>query len=298
MEIRQLRYFIAVAEEGSFSIAAKRLNISQPPITRQIQKLEEEVGAMLLERTPRGAVLTEAGREFLEDAYQVVAKLQRALVKTQAIQAGSRGLLNIGYFGTVSYYFLPNFLRSFTANSEGVRIKLRRMNKEEQVEALLDGRIEIGFCRHYPSLRGVQIEEVYAEPFALCVPDGFALDVDIANWKDVVSSMPLILFPDTGRPNFADETLSLLGKNGLSVKVDHIVEDARSALMQVALGSGLAITPLSVTRMAWFGVRAIPLDFLQARTPINIIYRDGSANPLLTRFIRALRQRAAFPHLS
>jgi DNA-binding transcriptional LysR family regulator len=114
MELRQLRYFIAVAEEQNFGLAAHRLNVSQPPITRQIQKLEEELGVLLLTRTSKGTGLTEAGRVFLDDARTVLAGIERGIERSRAAQSGELGVLEIGYFGSVSY----SIVRTFCSCSE------------------------------------------------------------------------------------------------------------------------------------------------------------------------------------
>lgn len=290
LELRQLRYFIAVAEEQNFGLAARRLNISQPPITRQIKKLEDELGVKLLRRLTKGSELTEAGRVFLDDARDVLATLERSTERVQAAQKGELGLIQIGYFGSVSYSLLPEILKSFRTRYPGIQLSLRRLSKAEQIAALKQGELHIGFGRYYSPEPSLVIEEVIKEGISVCVPDSYQGDISGDGWVEVISDLPIVLFPAEGRPNFADETLSILKREGVAPRVVSVAEDGRSALMQVAIGVGACLAPASMVAMNWKGVRTTQPVALKADCPVSIVYRRGETSPLLRRFVGAMKE--------
>ncbi|WOE75352.1 LysR family transcriptional regulator [Alterisphingorhabdus coralli] len=289
MEIRQLRYFVAVAEEKNFGHAARRLNVSQPPITRQMHKLEDELGVLLLKRTSKGTELTEAGKVFLEDARSILAQMERGAERTKAAQKGELGVIEIGYFGSVSYSIVPHILQLFKQDNPLVDLSLRRMSKKEQVHALKQGQLHLGFGRYYPNEPGLVIEEVINEGVALCVPTSAGIAVDESNWRDVFDMLPLILFPSAGRPNFADATVAMLKREGVSPTISMVVEDGRAALMQVAIGAGVCVVPISMIGMNWYGVDFFQPDALTDDCPVSIIYRKSDTSALLRRFLGVLR---------
>ena len=290
MELRQLRYFIAVAEEQNFGSAAHRLNVSQPPISRQIQKLEEELGVLLLKRTSKGTDLTEAGEVFLEDARSVLNGIERGVERSRAAQNGELGALKIGYFGSVSYSIVPRILQLFKKTNPGVEMSLRRMSKKQQILALQQGEIHVGFGRYYPAEPGLAIEEVVVEDVAISVPKSLGLSVDEDNWRDVFAQVPLILFPAGGRPNFADETIAMLKREGVVPNVLTVAEDGRAALMLVAIAAGLCIVPTSMIGMNWYGVDFVRPAGLRGKCPVNIVFRRSETSPLLRRFVHAMRE--------
>lgn len=290
MELRQLRYFIAVAEELNFGLAARKLNVSQPPITRQIRKLETELDVQLLRRKSKGSELTEAGRIFLEDARSILAGIERAAERTRAAQRGELGALKIGYFGSVSYSLVPQILRLFKERNPDVDLSLKRLSKAEQVAALKQGEIHVGFGRYYSPEPGLQVEEVVAEGISLCLPEGYSADITEENWTATFADLPLILFPASGRPNFADETLALLKREGISPRVGAVTEDGRAALMQVAISAGACLVPASMVGMNWFGVKIIEPRALEQDCPVSIVYRRADTSPLLRRFVQAMRE--------
>ncbi|QLC26418.1 LysR family transcriptional regulator [Parasphingopyxis algicola] len=294
MELRQLRYFVAVAEEQNFGRAARKLNISQPPITRQIKKLEDEMGVRLFKRTSKGTETTAAGQIFLEDAQAILARVNRSVERGQAAQRGELGALEIGYFGSTSYSVVPRILSLFKADNPGIELSLRRMSKKEQIEALKIGQLHIGFGRYYPSEPELAIEEVIAEGLALCLPRDFDGAIDDTNWTTIFDELPLVLFPSLGRPNFADETISILKREGVNPSVGAVAEDVRAALMLLAIGAGAMVVPNSVTDMNWFGVRFVKLKALADDCPVNIIYRKSDTSPQFRRFMRSIQKfRAA-----
>jgi len=147
MELRHLKNFIAVAEELSIGRAALRLHISQPPLTRQIQQLEADVGAQLLLRTPRGVELTDAGRAFVAEARNILALAEQATERAHKIGLGELGRIDVGIFGSGIFGIIPKMLLAYRQSYPGVNIVLHSMNKGEQVAALRQHRLNVGFNR-------------------------------------------------------------------------------------------------------------------------------------------------------
>ena len=286
MELRQLKYFIAVAEEGNFGAAARRLNISQPPITRQVRKLEEELDVSLFRRTPKGAELTPAGAAFLEDARQTLAQVRRGVERSRAAQRGELGKLDVGYFGSPIYRVIPAVLQMFRSSVSEVDIALHRLSKREQIDALKTGRIHIGFGRYYPDEPGIVVEQIISEGLSVAVPVDFEDDPPPDNRLSLFEKTPLVLFPERGRPNFADEMIAILKREGVEPRVNAVAEDVRSALTLTALGMGATIVPGTVVDFSWSGVRFIPLETLSTECPVHCVYRRSDASPLV-RSIRA-----------
>src|ERR1700733_10299243 len=175
VEIRHLRYFLAIAEELNFSRAAEKLRIAQPPLSQQIRQLESELGVMLIERETRPVRITEAGKFFREQSLAIVARFDELMVKTQRMGRGETGALNIAFVGSATFELLPAVLREFIQSRPDVELQLLEMNATEQKTALLERRINVGFCR--PGIEGESliIERLLEEPIVSAVPDGHPL---------------------------------------------------------------------------------------------------------------------------
>lgn len=290
MELRQLKYFIAVAEEGNFGAAAERLNISQPPITRQVRKLEEELEVILLKRTTKGAVVTPAGDAFLEGARQAMAQIARTVERCKAAQRGELGTLEVGYFGSPIYAVIPQVLQHFRQAMPNVKVSLQRLTKSEQIAALKVGQIHIGFGRYYSPEPGIAVEQILTEGLSLALPMDSKIKPPSANYLSLFKTTPIILFPRFGRPNFADEILSILKREGVDPAIANVTEDVRSALTLTAVGEGATIVPGTVGKFAWPGVQFIPLEKLSMECPVNYVYRKSDTSPILRAVQTTLRQ--------
>lgn len=289
MELRQLKYFVAVAEEQNFGAAAQRLNISQPPITRQIRKLEEELGVTLLRRTTKGAELTAAGAAFLEDARQTLAQVARGVERSRAAQNGELGTLEVGYFGSPSYHVLPTILRQFKEANPRVKVSLQRMSKSEQIDALKAGQLHIGFGRYYADEPGIRAEHVIAEGLSVAVPDDLKKIPGKGKRLSIFKNNSLVIFPAGGRPNFADEVIGILKREGVEPEVGAVAEDVRSALMLTAIGAGATVVPATVAKLNWSGVQFIPLETLKDECPVTCVYRRADSSPLLQSILKTVR---------
>lgn len=291
MELRQLRYFIAVAEEENFGAAAKRVNVSQPPISRQIHALEAELGVKLFLRTSRGSSLTEAGQVLLEEAREIVGRAQKAAERSRAADKGDIGSMKVGFFGSPIYCVLPDLLRSFRKRVPSVQIALTCMPKSRQIEALRSGAIEIGFSRYFVPAPDVAVETVIEESLYVAVPSDHRLAEELTVEAADLANHPLITFPNTGRPSFADEALGILLAAGTKPNIRSEADDVTCALALVAAGEGPCLVPESVTSISLPGVVFIPLADPHLKSAINCAYLKSNHSPILKRFLATIRER-------
>ena len=246
MELRHLRYFVAVAEERNFTRAAERLHMAQPPLSRQIQQLEETLGVQLFERNTRPLKLTETGKFFYSHAVQLLAQTAELESMTRRVGNIERSL-SIGFVGSTLYGMLPKIIRRFRDENTTVELSLHEMSTMDQIRALKDGRIDVGFgrIRHEDaSIRRVILRE---EKMIVALPEGNPLSLvkPALALGDLVNET-LIIFPKAPRPSYADQVLSAFHDRALKPRRIYEVRELQIALGLVAAGEGIAVVPSSV----------------------------------------------------
>ena len=288
MEFRQLKYFVAVAEEGNIGRAAMRLNVSQPPVSRQIQALELELGTKLLRRTPFGVTLTDAGEVFLRDAQTVLANSRNAVDRVQAADRGEIGRLDIGYFGATVYQIVPWALQRLKAKNPQISLSLTQMNKAEQANAIREGRIHIGFGRYFAETPGITIQHLTGERLVAAVPvnNPFA-DQGAVRLADLAKTA-IVAYPSGDRPNLTDEIMSIFRSAGHEIEVADIVGDSIAALCMVSSGDFCTLVPSSITNVNYPGLRYIPIEDDDTIVGTSCIYSSDSVAPVLRVFLDAL----------
>lgn len=287
MDLRHLKYFIAVAEEQNIGRAATRLHISQPPLTRQIQQMEDELGVRLLTRTPRGVELTQAGALFLEEARNIRAIVEQATERTQRAGKGKLGRLDVGIFGTAILDAIPKLLLAFRRAYPEVKIVLHTMNKGEQIEALRQRRITVGFNRMLAPLPDIETKLVATENLLLAVSHSHPLAALSSVSFPALSEHPLVLFPTGARPNFIDKVMTLCHEAGFEPQISHEVGDAITGVALAAGGFGACLVPESATSLALPGVVYKPLTGLPPNSTVDLscIYRRDDRAPILQAFL-------------
>jgi DNA-binding transcriptional LysR family regulator len=292
MDLRQLRYFVTVARERNFTRAAEQLHIAQPPLSRQIQLLEEELGVSLLSRDSRPIQLTEAGRLFYEQALQVLGRVEQLKRATQQIGRGERSVLSIGLVPSVLYGGLPWLVRRLRKELPDMEFQFIEMMSLQQMEALRNGRIDVGFGRieaNFPDITRVVLREErlivacpHDSPYA-AHPITTPLPVaDLADHR-------LIVYPKEPRPSFADQVLALIRKHQVQPRDIQEVKELQTALGMVAADAGLCIVPASArTLRADLHYRL--LDDEQAITPIIMSYRANDNSPIPELILRLLKE--------
>ena len=273
MELRHLRYFVAVAEERNFTRASERLFIAQPPLSRQIQQLEEELGTPLFQRGTRPLKLTEAGRFFYGHARDMLARAQDVQAMTRRIGKIERKL-SLGFVPSTLYGILPKIIRRFRSEYSHIELTLHEMATVEQNQALKEGRIDVGFGRVRIDDANVRRIVLREEVMMLAVPFEHPLGLagKPVRLQQIVHE-PLILFPRAPRPSFADQVLAAFRDRGLEPANMQEVRELQIALGLVAAGAGLSIVPESVHGMQRTDVTYLPLDERGVTSPIVMAIR-------------------------
>ena len=274
MEMRQLRYFVAVARERNFSRAAEILNIAQPPLSRQVQQLEEELGVTLIDRSHRPLALTDAGQFLYEQFHQTLRHLDHIREETHRIGRLQRQRFIIGCVSSVLYSGIPDLVRRMRTHWPHLEIEIREMMSTQQVAALKEGSIDIGFGRlrfHDADLERLTLRE---EQLVAAFPS----DHPKAGSRDAVmlaelEGGALIVYPVFPRPSFADEVLKLLSEYGINPGTITEARDIQTALGMVAAGAGVSIIPAAAQRQRPDDVcyRIVADD--RAMSPIILSYR-------------------------
>jgi DNA-binding transcriptional LysR family regulator len=246
MELRHLRYFVAVAEERNFTRAAQRLHMAQPPLSRQIQQLEETLGVQLFERNSRPLKLTETGKFFYLHAVQLLAQTAELESMTRRVGNIERSL-SVGFVGSTLYGMLPKIIRRFRDENTTVELSLHEMSTMDQLRALKDGRIDIGFGRirlEDANIRRVVLRE---EKMIVALPEGHPLSLSkpVLALRDLLNET-LIIFPKTPRPSYADQVLAAFQDRGLKPHRIYETRELQVALGLVAAGEGVSVVPSSV----------------------------------------------------
>lgn len=290
MELRHLRYFVAVADEQSFTRAAEQLHISQPPLSRQIQDLEEELGTPLFERGSRPLKLTEAGRFFYGHATRLLEQAAQAARATRRVARMERRLV-IGFVGSTMYGAMPRLVRLFRAERPQTELSLVEMSTLDQLEALKAGRIDVGFGRLRLDDPGVRREVLREERLVAAIPIEHALAIpEQPIILAALANEDILVYPKTPRPSYADQVLTLFRDQGLEPGAVHEVQEIQTALGLVAAGMGICVVPTGVSRLRPDEVVYRPLSDPQAVSPIVMSTRLDDQNDDLV-LLRALIDR-------
>jgi DNA-binding transcriptional LysR family regulator len=281
MELRHLRYFVAVAEEKNFTRAAERLHIAQPPLSRQIQQLEEELGVALIEKGARPLRLTEAGEFFLAHARTLLDQARDLKTMTQRVGKLER-TLSVGFVASTLYGHLPAMVRRYRECYPEVEVTLHEMTTVEQLKALKEGRIDVGFGRlksEDPSIRRILLRE---ERMMAALPLGhrLAAGTDGLRLGELVHEK-LLLYPKAPRPSFADQVLRVFSEANLAP--DHVTEvrELQVAVGLVAAGQGVSVVPESVQGMHQGSVVYRPIEDRHAVSAVLFSVRHMDRSPEL-----------------
>ncbi|MFF7709206.1 LysR substrate-binding domain-containing protein [Pseudomonas sp. NPDC007930] len=285
MELRHLRYFRVLARTLNFTRAAELLHIAQPPLSRQIQQLEAELGVALLERG-RPLKLTEAGRFFNEHASQLLEQLDRLCTDTRRMGQGSKRWLGIGFAPSTMYGALPDLIRRLRSPGD-VEIGLLELITLQQLDALKSGRIDIGFGRILfddPAIHQFVLRE---DPLVAALPSGHPLLAGPVSLAQLAVE-PFVLYPGTPRPSYADHVLKLFAAQGLSIHVAQLANELQTAMGLVAAGIGVTLVPASVQRLHRDDIGYSALLDASATSPIVVSYRAGDQSGLLREVLAGL----------
>jgi DNA-binding transcriptional LysR family regulator len=290
IELRHLRYFLAVADTLHFSKAAERLGMAQPPLSQQIKRLEQLLGHRLFDRTTRGVKLTLAGQLLAERARGTLEKVQDDLAQVRRLGRGEEGTLTVGFSGSVMFTDLPAAIERYRRLYPKVELRLRELNTSAQIAALLTGTLDLAFLRDGDATEGIQISTLLAERYVAVLPDGHALARRRSLRIRDLEKEPFILFSRRMGPLAFDRTVACCERNGFR---PNIVQDAPqwpTLVRLVAAGLGVSLAPACVANVAIPGAvyREVHAG---CRTTVDLGHREGAVIVLARNFMQIARDR-------
>jgi len=285
MELRHLRYFVAVAEELHFGRAATRLHLAQPPLSRQIRALEDEVGVALLARTNRRVALTEAGRVFLEGARRTLAQADAAVGDARRAARGEIGRLALGFVGTATYDVLPRLLRAFRVASPDVVLELRSLTTGEQVAAFRERRLDIGLLRPPVDDPTLALRTIVREPLLAVLPDTHPLAGYARVPLGALADEPFILYRRASGPATHDRIVGACLRAGFSPAIVQETDEMQTMAGLVAGGLGVAlmIAPVGAPHSA--GVVYRPLEGAAPTWEMALAWRRDNETAVVRAFL-------------
>ena len=272
MNLKQIEYFIALAEELHFGRAAERLGLAQPPLSRQIQQIEADLGAQLINRGRNAISLTQAGERFYERGSALLAELGDIRLEIRRIGQGAEGRLRIGFVGSATYGMLPTILKSFRASWPEVNLSLVPMNNAQLQRSLIRRDIDIAIAR--PALNDSEIvtRKLIDEPLVLAAPDALITTPGPVSLPEL-GGVSYILYPEYPRPSFADVVIEACESVGADISRRVFTMDFQTAIALVSVGEGVALVPASVGTAQRNGVRYHEIAGLTVRTGISVNHR-------------------------
>lgn len=290
MELRHLRYFVAVAEELNFTRAAARLGIGQPPLSQQIRDLETELGTLLFHRVPHGAELTEAGREFLEEARGVLGGAERAKEVARRAHRGEIGRLALGFTGSAA--FNPRVsatIRNFRRSWPTVLLSLEEMNTFRLLERLMRGDLDAAFIR--PGAQdpeGVRLRRLPPEPMLIALPASHALAAEVALPLTALANDPFVMFPRGAGLSLYDQIVDSCRSSGFEPVIGQSAPQISSVVNLVAADLGVSIVPQSIAQIALEGVVYRPILGLAPTASLALATSRGGRSPLIRNLLSLL----------
>jgi len=281
LELRHIRYFVTLAEELNFNRAAERLHIAQPPLSRQIRELEDELGVKLFHRTKRHVELTPAGKSFLARAYEILDRVERGRISARLASAGQEGELRIGFSGTV-YDLLPT-LRNYQARYPRVGIILKQMGSSLQVKALHDNQIDVGVLTIPVNHQKIDTHPLIRLPFMAVMPEGHPLaGKESVSVRDMTEETFIITPPSVG-PAYYDAVMGLFRDEGVMPRTILEAQDLHTVVALVAGGMGITLAPSPYRTV--LGIVRRPVEGVNLTLQVWLAWRKDSFSEVLEQFL-------------
>jgi DNA-binding transcriptional LysR family regulator len=297
MELRHLRYFVAVAEERHFGRAAERLHIAQPPLSQQIRRLEAELGVELLHRTTRRVELSPAGELLLDRARSIIATSDLAVEDCRRAAAGELGRLSVGFTGSTTYALLPRVVQALRGGLPGVKLELHgEMVTPAQVDGLLQGSLDLGFLRPPVRSRDLTVEIIRSEPLIAVLPAGHRLAQADEVPVEELADEAFVAYAAHIRSVLQEVVEEACAEHGFTPRVEMEVTETATLVSFVAAGLGVSLVPASVTGMTVAGAVYRPLAGTAPRAQIAIAHRTGDVPPMLARALRLIHSAVMASH--
>jgi len=291
MELRHLKYFQVLAEELHFNRAARRLFITQPPLSRQIRDLEEDLGVELFRRTNRRVELTEYGEYLKVETSQLFRHVNHIRDHISRLKRGDAGQIRIAYVGAAMHSVLPEVLSAMRRHHPGIHIIMSESDNPEQIDALRSGRIDLGFLRMPAPAEGIESRRIYRETLSLVLPPAHSPNEDTPPDLKSLADEPFISFGRSCAPALFDMIIGLCRRHGFSPRIVHQTTQFNSILRMVESGLGYSIVPSSVRSAYDLKVRFVELTEEPERAELSLVFNPGhltSATALLVDLIGKL----------
>jgi DNA-binding transcriptional LysR family regulator len=294
MDLRRLRYFVATSEELHFGRAAKRLGMSQPPLSMQIRALERELGVTLFDRDRRNVALTAAGDVLLRETRRILAALDHAKLVTQRAAQGLHGALSVGFITPAEYSFLPRLVRTFRQQYPGVTLQLREAMTDTQIEDLKRGELDVGLLYGTVDGPGFSCQVIWSEPLVAAIPRKHALAVRASPFSvRRLAGEELVMFPREIAPVLFDEILGFCRAGGFSPKITQEARQTQTIISLVSAGLGIAITPASIRRLERKGVVYRPFREGTPIVRVSAVWSNDRPSQAVINFVAMAQSTAA-----
>jgi len=295
VELRHLRYFVAVAEELHFGRAALRLHLAQPPLSQQIQKLEGIVGHPLLLRTSRAVKLTAAGEVFLDRARRTLRTVEQDLTEVRSVGRGEIGSLRVGFIGSGMLTPLPAMLGRYREKNPKADLELREATSSQIMQSLLDGAVDVGFLRDGGPLPGLEVETLFSEPFVAVLPASHPLARRKTLSAAALRDDPFVLFPQAAGGLAYDKTVSICEVHGFRPNIVQEAPQWLTVMRLVGAGLGVSLAPGCVERIAAPDAVCVRISRARVRSDIELAWRSGEDRAIVTAFRQLAREFLARP---
>jgi DNA-binding transcriptional LysR family regulator len=290
VELRHLRYFVAVADELHFGRAAQKLGMAQPPLSQQIRRLEQELGVQLLARTKRRVQMTEAGRAFLEEARKTLAQLDHAMEVARRASRGEVGRLAIGFLGAAIYSLLPAILKVFRDRFPGVEIELHELKTSELIQGLHQRRVHVGLVRMPVHDDLLSVEPILREHLVVALPEHHPLAEKPRVAFGDLAAEAFLLPPRQLAPSFYDQLTDLSRQAGFNLRVGAEASQLQTILNLVAAGMGVTLVAESVMQMGGRGVVFKRMPEPAPTVEIAVAWRRDDPSQVLQAFLEVVRE--------
>lgn len=296
-ELSHLRSFVVVAEELHFGRAATRLHMTQPPLSRQIQLLEHQVGAQLLDRSSRNVRLTLAGRAFLPDARAILRLAESASLSARRISSGDVGSIAIGFTASSGHRFLPGLVVVCLEKLPGVELVLKEMVTMEQVEALASGRLDVALLRPHAATADFETRCVAREPLVIALPENHPLASGPLPKLEDFDHAPFLTYSPIEARYFHDLVAGTFSRAGVHPDYTQYVAQIHTILALVRAGLGAAMVPEAAMTLRFEGVTFRPLQKLRPAKPVELFmaWKGNNDNPVLGKLLDLCRDYCRQP---
>lgn len=296
IELRHLRYFVAVAEELHFGRAAQRLHLAQPPLSQQIRKLEESLGYSLFDRTSRSVSLTAAGQVFLERAQRTLRNVQRDIEETRSVGRGEVGSLHIGFVGSAMLTGLPAIFRQYRAAYPSVRLHLHESFTSKVIDGLQNGTLDAGLLRDGDPAEGLIATTIYSEPFVVVLPTRHPCARQKSISIGSLRNEPFVYYPRSAGARAFEKPLTLCEEHGFRPQIVQEAHHWLSILRLIGSGLGVTIAPACVRFIASPEIVCLPIQSrkrdVKLVSNIELACLAGESRPIVKRFAQIVESTA------